>query len=170
MRTLSLVLLLYLVAAFPVNAFALGETATDFTLKDARGVDFRLGDHLGKKVIIMTFWMTWCMPCLVEMPQLEKLYKKHKDKGLLVVSINADDPSGVAKAKTIARRKGLTYPVLFDSATKVTGIYNSNKQFPCTLIIGKDKKIAYVKTSFSAGDEKILEQKVLDLLGADDAK
>lgn len=146
------------------TAWALGEAATDFTLKDMRNSDFRLGDHLGEKVVVISFWMTWCKPCQVEMPQLEKLYKKYKQQGLLVVSINADEPAGVARAKAIARQKRLTYPVVFDSTTKVTGTYNPGNAFPFTLVIGRDKKIHYVKKGFSAGDEKLLEEEVKKLL------
>ena len=144
--------------------FAVGESATDFSLKDFNGKEFRLSDHLGDKVVIMSFWMSWCKPCQVEMPQLQELYNKYKDKGLLVVSINADDPSGVAKAKSIVRQKKLTYPVLFDSDTKVTGLYNPNKAFPYTVVIDKNKKIVHVKTGFSAGDEKHLEEIVTKAL------
>ena len=149
---------------FSGAAWAVGEVATDFSLKDMRNSDFRLGDHLGEKVIIVSFWMTWCKPCLVEMPQLEKLYKKYKQQGLLIVSINADEPAGVARAKAIARQKRVTYPVLFDSATSVTGIYNPSKAFPYTMIIGRDKKIHYIKKGFSAGDEKLLEEEIKKLL------
>lgn len=147
-----------------VTAFALGELAPNFTLKDMKNKDFRLGDHLGNEVIVLSFWMSWCKPCMVEMPQLERLYKKYKSKGLLVVSVNADEPSGLAKAKTIVRQKRLTCPVVFDSSTEVTALFNPNKAFPYTILIDKDKKIVYVKTGFSAGDEKILEEKIKELL------
>ena len=164
MKRFLTTLLIVAIAAMATAAFAEGETATDFSLKDVKGQEFRLGDHLGDKVIIISFWMSWCKPCLVEMPQLEQLYKTYKDKGLLVVSINADDPSGVAMAKNIVRQKRLTYPVLLDSTTKVTGIYNPNKTFPYTMIIDRDKKIVHVKKGFSAGDEKTLEEKIGKLL------
>jgi peroxiredoxin len=155
-----------ILAFFATSAFAVGEAASDFSLKTTKGADFRLGDVLGKKVIVMSFWMSWCKPCLVEMPQLEKLYKKYKDKGMTVVSINADDPSGAVQAKNIVRQKRVTYPVLMDSDTKVTSLYNPSKQFPQTILIDMDGKIAYVKTGFSAGDQKVLEEKILSLLSA----
>jgi len=163
MRKIILVAL-SLTLLFAGAVFALGEPATNFTLKDMKNKDFRIGDHLGDKVIVMSFWMSWCKPCMVEMPQLEKLYKKYKSKGLLVISINADEPAGLAKAKTIVRQKRLTYPVLFDSSTKVTATYNPGAAFPYTILIGKDKKISYIKTGFSAGDEKVLEEKIQQLL------
>jgi peroxiredoxin len=151
-------------------AGAVGETAVDFNLKDMKNADFRLGDHLGEKVIVMSFWMSWCKPCMVEMPQLEKLYKKYKDQGFLVIGINADDVSNVAKAKAIVRQKRLTYPVLFDTSTKVTANYNPNTMFPYTVIIGKDKKVAYVKKGFSAGDQNLIEKEILKLLGEQGAQ
>lgn len=161
-RTIIMILPILVLAA--ATAWAVGEKATDFTLKDMKNADFRLGDYLGKHVIVMPFWMSWCKPCMVEMPLLETLYKKYRDKGLLVVSINADEPSGVARAKAIVRQKRVTYPVVFDSTSKITGIYNPNTQFPYTVIIDKKGKVAHVKTGFSAGDEKILEEQIQKLL------
>lgn len=164
------VFVLVILALFlmPAVALCVGETVTDFTLKDVKGKTFRLGDHLGDKVIVLTFWMTWCKPCMVEMPQLEKLYKKYKKDGLLIVSINGDDPASIPNAKKIVRQKGVTYPVLLDTSTEVVGIYNPNKTFPYTIIIDKDKKVVHVKAGFSAGDEKILENKIEKLLHAGD--
>ena len=69
MRLFALLLALLLL---PASASA-GGKASDFTLKDLNGANVSLSDFLGKKVILVSFWATWCAPCLKEMPHLDQL-------------------------------------------------------------------------------------------------
>src|SRR5262245_19657556 len=63
-------------------------TATDFALDDIKGGRFQLSDHLGKEVILLDFWATWCDPCKAEMPHIVELFNKNKDKGFLAVGVS----------------------------------------------------------------------------------
>ena len=51
-------------------ALAVGERPQDFRLNQLAGPPITLSDHLGEKVILMSFWATWCSPCKAEMPQV----------------------------------------------------------------------------------------------------
>ena len=42
------------------------------------------------KVVIVNFWASWCIPCLTEMPSLNRLYDLKKDQGLMIVGVNSD--------------------------------------------------------------------------------
>ncbi|MEO1335180.1 MAG: TlpA disulfide reductase family protein, partial [Myxococcota bacterium] len=57
----------------------------DFTLETVDGDRFRLSDHVGNKVIVMSFWATWCNPCMAELPHLDEIYQSEKDNGLLIL-------------------------------------------------------------------------------------
>ena len=56
----------------------------DFELEALNGDFVRLSDHLGKQVVLIDFWATFCHPCLTSMPHLEELYQKYRDQGFLV--------------------------------------------------------------------------------------
>jgi len=80
---------------------ALNIPAPDFTLLDSEGIEHKLSDYRGKTVII-DFWATWCGPCLMVMPELQAIHEKHKDKGVVVMGVNAwenGDPKALMKAR-----------------------------------------------------------------------
>lgn len=89
--------------------------SADFTLSDLLGKSWHLRD-LNGKVVLVNFWATWCPPCRKEMPDLQALYDKYKDQGLVVLSISDEEAAKVTPF--IAERK-ITYPVLLDPGRKV---------------------------------------------------
>jgi len=91
----------------------------DFTLQDLQGKPWHLRDLKGK-VVLVNFWATWCPPCRKEMPDLQALYDKYKDRGFLVLSISDEEAAKVSPF--IAERK-ITYPVLLDPGRKVNDAF-----------------------------------------------
>jgi peroxiredoxin len=168
MRTTSRLLAAALLAflAFPVLA---DNATTDFSLKDVDGKNVYLSDYLGKNVIVMNFWATWCLPCQQELPHVQKLHEKYRDKGLVVLGIAVDGPASVAKVKPHSKRLGLTYPILLDKETKVTATYDPRQVMPFTLVIGKDKMIRHAHEGYAPGDETTLENEVVNLMGVEKA-
>ena len=91
----------------------------DFTLTDLQGKAWTL-QALRGKVVLVNFWATWCDPCRREMPDLETLYRRFKNQGLLVLAISDDD---AGKVKQLIVGKRFTYPVLLDPGRKVTDLF-----------------------------------------------
>jgi peroxiredoxin len=87
----------------------------DFTLNDIQGKPWHLHDLHGK-VVLVNFWATWCPPCRKEMPDLQALYDKYKDRGFIVLSISDEDS---AKVAPFISERNITYPVLLDPGRKV---------------------------------------------------
>jgi peroxiredoxin len=143
-----------------------GTQATDFTLRDTDGRDVRLSDYLGKQVVLIDFWATWCVPCEAELPHLQALYEAHKDKGFVVLGVAMDGPETVAQVAPFARRYNLSFPVLVDDETKVVGIYNPKRTAPLSVLIDRRGQIARVRSGYSAGDEKLIEDDVVSLVSA----
>jgi peroxiredoxin len=76
-----------------INAIAnteIGKEAPNFTAKDPKGNEITLHEVLGKKVTIIDFWASWCTPCRVENPNMVKLNKEFKSKGLNIVGVSLD--------------------------------------------------------------------------------
>jgi peroxiredoxin len=91
----------------------------DFTLTDLQGKTWTL-KNLAGKVVLVNFWATWCPPCLKEIPDLETLYERFKDQGLVILAISDED---VGKVKPFIAKRNVTYPVLLDRGRKVNGLF-----------------------------------------------
>jgi peroxiredoxin len=150
-RTLILVILvgavgytLYqnLASSEKASALELGKEAPNFELKDFQGNSVSLEDYKGKGVLI-NFWASWCTPCKEEMPALNNLHKKYKDKGVEVIAINAGDTELVAK--TFTEKMNLEFPVVLDSKGAVQKAYKV-VPLPMSFTIDKDGKLTNVIT------------------------
>ena len=136
----------------------------DFALNSVDGETVRLSDYLGKGVIVLSFWATWCEPCKTELPHLQELYAKHKDQGLTVIAVAMDDPSTMSQVAPFAHRAGFTFPVLLDAETKAAALYNRQKNAPYTVVIDRGGHIHSEKAGYEPGAEKALEAELETLL------
>ena len=92
--------------------------AEDFNLVSLAGKSLSLSSWKGK-VVLLSFWATWCGPCKIEMPGMEKLYGQMKAKGLEIVAVDvSEDRSTVS---SFIRKYGYTFPVLLDLKGEVSG-------------------------------------------------
>jgi peroxiredoxin len=145
-----------------------GAMATDFTTRDIDGKTFRLGDHLGKEVILIDFWATWCQPCLAEFPHLEKMYQEQKSKGFLVVAVSMDGSESIADVPSFARRNNVSFPVVLDEDSHIASIYNPRKSAPLSALIDRKGQVVAIREGYNAGDEVALYADVKKYLGEPD--
>jgi peroxiredoxin len=129
-----------------------GKPAPDFTLPGMDGKDVSMKDLKGN-VIVLDFWATWCGPCVMSLPHLDKIYQDKKSQGLKVFAIDlAEDKDVVQKFIT---SKKLTIPVLLDSDGKTSESYGVNG-IPHTVLIGKDGVVKKVLIGFY--DPEVLQK------------
>lgn len=140
-------------------------SVADFTLRDIDGQSHSLSEHLGKSVIVISFWASWCEPCKRELVKLDELYKLYKDKGLVVLAIAMDEPETQGEVRPFVKQRGLTFPVLLDSESQVAARLNPRRSAPYNLIIGKDQRIVWTHEGYVPGDEQALAAAVLENLG-----
>ena len=108
----------------------------DFTLTDLQGKAWTL-QALRGKVVLVNFWATWCDPCRREMPDLETLYRRFKNQGLVVLAISDDD---AGKVKQLIVEKRFTCPVLLDPGRKVTDLFRI-EGIPKSFVYDRDGKL-----------------------------
>lgn len=152
-----------LALAGPALADASRSAAPDFTLRTLDGERVKLSDYRGK-VVLLSFWATWCAPCKQELPILQGLVDKYADQGLVVLAINTDDPKTIAQVRRYVQLKKYTMPVPLDRDNKVLSRFNPRVALPFLQIIDREGRRVSNHTGFSSGAEKALEKEVLALL------
>jgi thiol-disulfide isomerase/thioredoxin len=109
-----------------------GKVPPDFELKLLDGSTFRLADAIGKKVILINFFATWCEPCREEMPELKRFAAEHKDPRILLLFIDANEEE--RKVKPFASSQLPGFSVGIDADGSLLKAYGVNA-FPTTLLI-----------------------------------
>jgi peroxiredoxin len=109
---------------------------TDFTLTDLEGKAWTLKSLHGK-VVLVNFWATWCPPCRKELPDLQALYDRFKDRGLVVLGISDED---VTKVQPFVTEHKMTYPILLDPGRKVNQLFDI-QGIPHSLFYNRDGKL-----------------------------
>jgi len=93
--------------------------APDFLLKDLDGNATSLGNYQGK-VVLVHFWATWCIPCKEELPTINALWERFRDRGLVIVAVAEDSKKAV---EPFIREHGLKFPVVIDQYGKAFRSY-----------------------------------------------
>lgn len=110
-----------------------GTPAVDARLPDLNGTDVGLSDFRGK-IVFLNFWATWCPTCVTEMPAMEKLNRKLKNKDFAMVAISLQDSA--AQVKNFFEKNKLTFTALLDSTGEI-GARFGLRVIPTTIIIDK---------------------------------
>ncbi len=138
----------------------------DFELSAVTGQNVRLSEHLGRDVVLLAFWATWCDPCKAELPHLDRLYRTHKSDGFAVLAISMDDPATIMQVAPYAHEAGFDFPVLLDPNGLATNLYNTHRSAPYTVIISREGKIVSESTGFEVAAVGALEEQIRQLLAA----
>lgn len=121
-----------------------GKPAPDFALQGLTdGSDrIRLADLKGKAVVL-SFWASWCGPCQIEAPSLDRLSKRMRDRNVAVIGVNTNDQP--ARALEFARRGNLTYTLVHDHDSEVAERYGV-ETLPTLVFIDKNGTVSAVRT------------------------
>lgn len=96
-----------------------GQPAPAFTLATLDGGRASLADHRDK-LVVLNFWATWCHPCALEMPSLEALWRRYRERGLVVIGVSVDRGSPRGLLEPYVRNLKLTFPILLDPESKTS--------------------------------------------------
>ena len=117
----------------------------DFKLTKLNGGDVRLADYKGK-VIVINFWATWCGPCRIEMPELERAMEKYKaDKDVVFLAINTDDDRNYVEPYVKGQK--IKLPVVYannlDAEFRITSI-------PTTIVFDRQGQVSFRQAGYNS--------------------
>lgn len=147
----------------PDGLLAAGKPAPNWALKTPDGKNVTLKDLRGK-IVLMDFWASWCGPCKMVMPHLQKLHEKFKDKPVVICGVNCRErgENGVQAAMDYVSQNKLTYMQLLngDEAAKAYHV----RGIPCMYLIGPDGNIIYATSGFQPSHEQMFTQFIEETL------
>ena len=106
-------LLVLVMAVQPVTA---ASKMPSFVLSDAVTGEDVDSKRFAGKTLLVTFFATWCPPCMQEIPDLIRLQEKYEDKGFSVLALSMDE-SGARVVKKLVEKRSINYPVLMADRT-----------------------------------------------------
>jgi len=118
-----------------------GKPAPDFDLTDTNGQRYQLKDLKGK-VVVLNFWFTTCVPCISEMPELNSIKEKYKDREIVFLGLGRD---AAGMIKDFLKKHPFDY-ILFPGAVNTVESYNISI-YPTSIVIDRTGTIRYVQVT-----------------------
>lgn len=139
-----------------------GDPAPTFAVTDTHGKAFDL-EQLRGKVVLLNFFATWCGPCRMELPQIQKLWDENRsnDRFALIVLGREETTETVSDFQ---KKLGFTFPMAPDPDRSVFSRY-AKEAIPRTYLIAADGKICFSVTGFDEEQMKLLEVELTKQLG-----
>ena len=157
-----------LVAAASGALAASPYAAPDWSLPTHDGGEVSLHGALAQGPVVVSFWATWCIPCLKEMPHLNTFAEDFAGE-VTFIAVNVDNSRSVAKVAPLVRaRSWSSLTIALDTA----GILQQTLQVlspPYLIVYDRAGREVYRHEGYKQGDELVLRQKIEDLLAATDA-
>ncbi len=130
----------------------IGQTAPDWTLLDGNGDSLSLSDMLGRPVVL-DFWGTWCVWCVVAMPKINTVHERYASLGVNIIGISCREPDGAEPVKFMEDR-GMKYKVVLNGDS-VAKAYNV-RGFPTLYVVGSDGKIVFAEAGYRDDIDSVL--------------
>ncbi len=115
------------------------QAARDFTVPSPDGRAIKLADYRGK-VVFLNFWATWCLPCREEMPTMERLYQRFKDKGFMILAVSVD-AEGAQVVTPFVKEHKLTFPIGLDPKMALAERYGV-RAIPSSFLVDRKGRLA----------------------------
>ncbi len=137
-----------------------GQPAPQFDLPSREGKEINLAQYKGQ-VVMINFWASWCAPCRQEMPLLETMYKTYAKRGFVLLGVNVEPDSKAAN--DALKSTPVTFPVLYDTQSKVSSLYDV-QVMPSTVMIDRKGNVRLIHRGYKPGEENEYMTSLMSLL------
>ena len=129
---------------------------------DGKTVDIQEITKTGK-IIVLSFWATWCKPCQLELDAMSYLYEDWKEQyNVEIVAVTIDTQRALAKVRPIVETKGWEYTILSDANQQLKNALNF-QTIPQTFLLDTAGNVVYEHSGYVPGDEYELEKKIQEI-------
>lgn len=132
-------------------------------LRSLTGEKVAMDSLLDEGPLVINFWATWCSPCRLEMPHLEKVYREFAPKGVQFAVISVDRKGHMDRVKTFLEKQKVSIPAYIDHDTALAKSFKV-RAIPTTMIILEDRSLYHRNKGYSSGDEVMLRKHLQAML------
>jgi tetratricopeptide (TPR) repeat protein len=125
--------------------------APGFKVTSLGGEELSL-DRFKGKIVLLDFWATWCVPCVVEMPGVKAMWKKYGGDNFVIIGVSLDDD--FTKLEAYLKKEGIAWPQYFDDSGRIANLYDV-KAIPYTVLIDQDGIVRAMGMRGSALSNKV---------------
>jgi cytochrome c biogenesis protein CcmG/thiol:disulfide interchange protein DsbE len=159
-----------LLAAIAVPAIAAAPDTVSFAgqglaLTGLDGKRIPLDTLLTKGPVVLNFWATWCGPCRVEMPQLQKVYLEMEGKRVSFAAVSLDRGMKREVLENFLKGRGIVVPVYRDESGNLAKTFGV-AAIPATFVLGPGGEVIYRTKGYHPGDEILLRKKVEEAMAS----
>ena len=126
------------------------EPLSEIAFQDLDGRTVKLSEFKGK-IVLLNFWTTWCAACRDEMPQMEKLYNRFKDRDFAMLAVDLQESAELVREFFTEYK--LSFTALLDSEGKARGLFGVGS-IPTTLILDKEGRVVGAAVGSREWDSK----------------
>ena len=131
----------YFLAIVLLISAVFNSSAPTLELRDIEGNTHNLSQYRGK-IVVLNFWATWCVACKAEMPVFVDVYKKYRDRGVVVLAASLDDENTQRYVSRYAHTYKMDFPILMGASVDTMHELGLGDSVPSTIFLDSDGKVA----------------------------